>query len=82
MGRTAGLLEHRGECTGRWRVSTRENVIACRRCGAEYACSDERRFAVSFENLMGMKLRELAFTGHAILRSERGPAGPEGGRAR
>jgi hypothetical protein len=79
MGRVAALLEHRGECTGRWRVSAQLNVISCSRCGAEYPWSDERRFAVTFENIMGIKLCELACDGRKILRAERGMSGPDGG---
>jgi hypothetical protein len=79
MGRGAALLEHREECTGRWRVSAQLDVISCSRCGAEYPWSDERRFAVTFENIMGIKLCELACDGRKILRAERGMPGPDGG---
>ena len=81
MGRVTALLEHREECTGRWRVSAQLNLISCSRCGAKYPWSDERRFAVTFENIMGMKLRELACDGRKILRAERGTSGPDNGGA-
>jgi hypothetical protein len=40
--------------------------------------SDERRFAVTFENIMGIKLCELACDGRKILRAERGMPGADG----
>jgi hypothetical protein len=79
MGIGASTLEHITECTGRWHVSGYRDTIACGGCGARYPYSDERRFAVVYEHVMGMKLRELTAAGQELLRRQRESGSRDGG---
>jgi hypothetical protein len=60
------MLEHRcAECTGEWRLilNGEDRLIACARCGAEYAATPARRRAAVDEILAGAYLRRLTNEG-------------------
>lgn len=67
------MIEHKGECTGRWALSgvIADGLIRCPQCGATHAATPENTTAAFEDNYLGARLRELSQEGGALLEAER-----------
>ena len=67
------MIEHRGECVGRWELTgvISEGLIRCAACGAEHPASPGNTTSAFEDNYLGARLRELAEEGMSLLQNER-----------
>ena len=72
------MLEHHGECTGRWELTgvIGAGRLRCSECGAAYEASAVNTAAAFEDNYLGARMRELSAEGQLLLAGE-GPAGSE-----
>jgi hypothetical protein len=65
------VLDHHGECIGRWTLNPAGGVVACRVCRREYPSTPERRFAAAYDVILTGHMHRLATAGAALLAAER-----------